>query len=74
LLQIRLRELSELSLRKTVEDQESHIESLMSKLTEAQEVEAKMEENYRMELKAQTKVAQLYKGTIINYTNHNNNK
>ena len=49
-------------MKKSNEEQEKHIERLMEKLREAQEVETKIEENYRQELKAQKKIADLYKG------------
>lgn len=65
MFQIRIAELSLANVQKTNEAQEKHIEHLMNKLREAEDIETKMQENYRQELSAQRKIANLYKGMQI---------
>lgn len=50
------------NVQKANEAQEKHIESLIGKLKDAEDIETKMQENYRQELSAQRKIAALYKG------------
>lgn len=49
------------NVKKINEDQEKHIERLIVKLKDAQDLELKLEENYRQELKSQKRIADLYK-------------
>lgn len=58
---MRLSELSVTHIKQSSDEQEAHIERLMQKLKESQDLEAKMEENYRQELKSQKRIAELYK-------------
>jgi len=57
---LRISELSVTSIKSANEEQEKHIESLMNKLKNTQELETRMEENYRAELKSVEKVSKLY--------------
>jgi len=63
---LRIAEMTVAHLKKANEEQENHVESLMKKLQDSQEIEGKMEENYRQELKSQRKVAELYRGKVYN--------
>ena len=64
LVQLRIAERALENVKKSNEEQEQHIERLMEKLRDAQDMEAKLEENFRQELKSQKKIAELYKGML----------
>ncbi|CAL8104152.1 unnamed protein product [Orchesella dallaii] len=59
--QIKISELTLSNCQKANEAQEKHIEHLINKLKESEDIETKMQENYRQELSSQRKIADLYK-------------
>ncbi|ODN06320.1 Nucleoprotein TPR [Orchesella cincta] len=59
--QIKISELQLANCQKANEAQEKHIEHLITKLKDSEDIETKMQENYRQELSAQRKIADLYK-------------